>query len=255
MTKNLSPVFFEEEMVDPFSKNKDFLICAEHYMRYLYAGNLIGNNFPNSRAIVFDMSCGNGYGTSMLSTVSKEVIGFDVGKQYIKEADKKYKKSNTTYILSDFDDQNLFEFIRKKQLPFPDAIVSFETIEHLNNPEIFLDTVSKLLKKDKLLICSIPNGKYEEFDKGKLKSRFHKHIFYKHQSIEILKKHGFQIKSVLGQPFPNLLLKLPQNLINYLDQKAFQSKDMFIKYSKLIAQPIRFLNSFTYSIIYIAYKT
>ena len=40
-----------------------------------------------------------------------------------------------------------------------DAIICFEVLEHQINPKEFLDTCFKLLKKDGLLIITVPNGK------------------------------------------------------------------------------------------------
>ena len=75
-------------------------------------------------------------------------------------------------------------------LPFQrsvfDAVVSFETIEHLIHPEVFLQELHSILKLGGMLIVSTPNRKVTNSIKGKPANPFHLNEFYADEFSEIL---------------------------------------------------------------------
>jgi 2-polyprenyl-3-methyl-5-hydroxy-6-metoxy-1,4-benzoquinol methylase len=105
---------------------------------------------------VIDVGCGYGYGSFILSTVSEKVVGIDISEEAIHSAKERYPKWNIDFFVMDAE--------RMKFSDRFDVIVSFENIEHLRNPELFLAEAASLLKSDGVLIVSSPNKKYTRGD-------------------------------------------------------------------------------------------
>ncbi len=121
------------------------IIQDEHLIRYELAKTLVKNKN------VVDIASGTGYGTSILSNSgAKKVTGVDVSKEAVKLASEKFQNENLEYTLGDaenlsFEDNSC------------DLVVSFETIEHLKNPNEFLSEVKRILVEGGQLLISTPN--------------------------------------------------------------------------------------------------
>ena len=137
------------------------MIELEHYHRYLFSLQFCNNK------TVLDIASGEGYGTYMLSQQSKKIIGVDIDKDAIDHAKIKYENHDN------------ITFIHGSCLDIPvidnsiDVVVSFETIEHIYEHEIFLKEIKRVLKKDGILIISTPD-KYAYTDIVEHKNIFHK---------------------------------------------------------------------------------
>jgi len=130
-----------------------------HFKRYIYAKDLIKNK------IVGDFACGTGYGTQILSENNKKVIGIDLNKNVIDSLNMK-KYSNIEFI-----NRNLLDLNFNSEL---DSIVSFETIEHLD--EININKLFKLfnqsLVRKGLFVFSTPYMQKESEDARRHHSTF-----------------------------------------------------------------------------------
>lgn len=117
----------------------------EHRQRYeTFAPLVVGKN-------VLDAACGVGYGSQILALAgAKHVTGIDIASDAIQEAKAHFCEANTSYQEADVT-----------HLPFPDgsfdAAISFETIEHLQSPRLFVQELNRVLKLGGLLIISTPN--------------------------------------------------------------------------------------------------
>lgn len=87
-----------------------------HPARYEFA-----KNYTSKQDLVLDIACGTGYGTVMMASVCREIIGVDISESAIKYAKAKNNRQNTKFIISDFFQNKIIA----------DIVVSFETIEHL----------------------------------------------------------------------------------------------------------------------------
>lgn len=158
-----------ERMVPAFHKGTT--AYAEHVIRYQAAQEIVRNK------TVLDIACGSGYGTAMLATTAEEVIGIDVNEAAVEYAAAYYSKSNVRYLLG--DGQNI---------PLPDAsidvVISFETIEHIQDYQKFLSEIKRILKCDGTLVLSTPNDK--EFAEG---NHFHLHEFEQDELQKLLKRY------------------------------------------------------------------
>lgn len=117
----------------------------EHIERYKFASKYVISNL-----IVLDAACGVGFGTFMLSEKAGKIFGIDVSQEAIEYAKKNYLNKNIEYKVMDVEKL----FFKDN---FFDLVISFETIEHIKNPEIFLAEIKRVLKKDGILIISTPN--------------------------------------------------------------------------------------------------
>ncbi|MBC2607229.1 class I SAM-dependent methyltransferase [Pelagicoccus albus] len=151
------------------SKSEFPQLYYEHVHRYLLAKEHIeGGN-------VLDLACGSGYGSRILAEKAEAVTGIDISEEAIKSASATYKKSNLKYKIANCYDTKL-------PAESFDYIISFETIEHLDSPELLLDEVKRILKPDGLLIISSPD-KLEYTDKSPVKNEFHKKELY-HEELK-----------------------------------------------------------------------
>ncbi|WP_163537226.1 class I SAM-dependent methyltransferase [Gracilibacillus sp. YIM 98692] len=125
-------------------------LLIEHIARYHFAVN-----YANGR--VLDFASGSGYGTHITAKKCKkrvsEVIGVDIDLEVVEYARKTYYHPLTTYLQEDVTDPNL-----PKKLGQFDTILSFETIEHVEEEEQFLSNIYNLLKPGGKLVLSTPFG-------------------------------------------------------------------------------------------------
>jgi len=145
----------------------------QHIMRYIFAGR-----FLRPADIVLDVACGSGYGTHYLSQIamSGHVYGVDASTDALKQADRYKDRDNLEYIPGD-----------ALSLPFPDVtfdvVVSFETIEHLEDFHAFLAEIKRVLRPEGVFICSTPNKAYS------LHPPYHRHEFYSEEFYTLVENY------------------------------------------------------------------
>jgi SAM-dependent methyltransferase len=128
---------------------------------------------------VLDVACGEGYGSATLARVAAHVTGIDVSDAAIAHAREAYR-----------DRPNL-EWINASctKLPLPDAsfdtVVSFETIEHIEGQEAFLDEVARVLAPGGVFVLSCPN-KVEYSDKRDYQNEFHVKELYRDELARLV---------------------------------------------------------------------
>ncbi|MDD1505870.1 glycosyltransferase, partial [Lysinibacillus sp. CNPSo 3705] len=168
-------MIFTGERFIPTVEDIDDEIKIEHLQRYQSVIPLLKNK------VVLDAACGEGYGSEILSTQARQVYGMDIDEKSITHAKKTYIKSNLDFIVGSIE-----------ELPFEDdffdIIVSFETIEHVdeNLQSKFLKEIKRVLKKDGLLIISTPNKKVYS-DYRNYSNPFHIKEFYMEEFYTFLK--------------------------------------------------------------------
>ncbi|MFA5032178.1 MAG: methyltransferase domain-containing protein [bacterium] len=156
-------------------------LFLEHITRYMFASQYVKDK------IVFDAGCGCGYGSyHLLKSGAKKVTGIDISKETIE-----YCKSN-------YENKNLeFKVMNAEKLSFPDkvfdVVVSFEVVEHLQNPEMYLSEIKRVLKTDGILIISTPNKKIYTDAVEDWKNPFHIHEYYIDEFDVFLKKYFSEI--------------------------------------------------------------
>jgi 2-polyprenyl-3-methyl-5-hydroxy-6-metoxy-1,4-benzoquinol methylase len=128
-----------ERMIPEISDESTFW---EHVYRYAFASRFV------SGKRVLDIACGEGYGAAALAKAgAAQVIGVDVSECACLHAHQKYGLDTRVGTA--------------ERIPLPnnsvDVVVSFETIEHVPNPNRLLDECARVLVTGGRLIISTPN--------------------------------------------------------------------------------------------------
>ncbi len=92
-----------------------------------------------------------------------------------------------------------------------DTIICFETIEHVQVPEVVFDNFRKILKPNGILIISSPNRKLtspNSKDNHNLANKFHFFEYSTHEFITNTRKY-FAVNSIYGQRGISKLLLIP----------------------------------------------
>ncbi|MCJ2127959.1 glycosyltransferase [Methylobacterium sp. E-045] len=158
-------------------------IRHQHHHRYLFATRFcLGRD-------VLDVACGEGYGSALLGTVARSVIGVDLDEATVEFARRNYVKNNLSFRKGDaanIQDRESF-----------DVVVSFETIEHLVDHESFMIGVKKALRTDGLLIISSPDKDVYTLEDGH-QNEFHLKELTRSQFDVLIRGH-FKNVAVLEQ--------------------------------------------------------
>jgi SAM-dependent methyltransferase len=152
-----------------------------HIARYMLA-----RDFLPKEGIVLDAACGLGYGSAVIAQIAGpavRVVGVDLSEFAIEYARRNFTPylPNTEFHTSDVTDLSRF------QNASVDAVVSFETIEHLQSPELFLDEIKRVLKPGGRILCSVPNLWVDET--GDDPNPWHFHVFDFAKLAELCGKH------------------------------------------------------------------
>jgi 2-polyprenyl-3-methyl-5-hydroxy-6-metoxy-1,4-benzoquinol methylase len=176
--------FFER--VDP-NDISWFLYSGDHLQRYKYFASFYKDK------IVLDAACGSGFGCEIiLKHSAKKVIGIDINEQIIDNNIKKYNNPNLSF--KKLNCQNLSQLNETF-----DLVVSFETIEHLESPDIFVKEVYNILNKNGIFICSTPNLlRFKGSNLSKLNNEYHLHEFTFEELHYLLSKY-FKIIDTYAQ--------------------------------------------------------
>jgi len=142
-------------------------IKIQHLARY----NWVPTVADLTGKIVLDAACGSGYGTDLLFKAGAvQVFGIDVDTETIKYCKEKYPKNNGFLL---YNLENTFPEAMNY-----DVIVSFETIEHLQDPGYFLAKVERHCRET--FIFSIPLNNSSEFHKQVYTLKDAKELFLSH---------------------------------------------------------------------------
>ncbi|CAN5210310.1 hypothetical protein BH09PSE1_BH09PSE1_07460 [soil metagenome] len=132
----------ELERYDPAVTGR---IKYEHFHRYALAAVQVAG------LRVLDIASGEGYGSAMLAESAASVDGVDIDATAVASANARYRRP----------DRLRFHVGSVENIPFEedtfDVVVSFETIEHIEDPQALLKEVKRVLKPGGFAIISTPN--------------------------------------------------------------------------------------------------
>lgn len=158
---------FEDERLVPEGAVEASL--QEHVARYRFARERV-------RGRVLDVACGTGYGTAMLGAV-----GVDLSLEALRYA----RRHPARYAAAD-----------AARLPFGrvfDAVVSFETLEHVPDPGRFVAECARVLKPDGLFLVSTPNRELWSPRSPTPLQRHHVKEFNRREFLEVLRPFKVQL--------------------------------------------------------------
>jgi len=145
-------------------------IFWEHVARYRFAKDFVRGQR------VLDIACGEGYGAAALSRAgARTVVGIDVLPDVCDHARRKYGLDARAG--------------DAQAIPLPDRsidrVVSFETIEHVDAPAVFVRECARVLVPDGMLIVSSPNRPVYSSDGSQ--NPFHRHEFDEREFVDLLR--------------------------------------------------------------------
>ncbi len=139
--ENSTNIFGGERLDSKSGLSKNNL--TEHLARY---GQVPGN----TEAIILDIGCGSGHGSSLLAKKFKKVYGVDVAEDAIAYAKKNWATLNAEFMVGS-----------GTAIPFADktfdAVAAFEVFEHIEKWGLFLQEIKRVLKPGGKLYMSTPN--------------------------------------------------------------------------------------------------
>jgi SAM-dependent methyltransferase len=160
-------IHYTERMVPEEAHGRTFW---EHIGRYRFAKSFVRGKR------VLDIACGEGYGAAALALAgAAAVVGIDVDTDVCDHARRKYGLDARAG--------------DARAIPLPDrsmdVVVSFETIEHVDDPAAFLGECARVLVPNGMLIVSTPNRPVYSGD-GR-HNPFHRVEFDEREFVELLR--------------------------------------------------------------------
>jgi SAM-dependent methyltransferase len=120
-------------------------IVAAHVKRYDFALSACRDRD------VLDAGCGVGYGSALLGTLARQVLGVDASEAAIDYARRRYAGTRVGFARMDL-----------AALDLPDrsfdVVCCFETLEHVEDPEHVLGELRRVLRPDGILFVSTPHA-------------------------------------------------------------------------------------------------
>ena len=174
-------------------------IWLDHVARYEFACDYVENKK------VLDIACGTGYGAAILrKSGASYVLGVDISNDAISFAKAQYSEYGIEFKTGD---------ILETKLPESsfDVVVSFETLEHINDQDAGLLALKRLAKPLGKVIISSPNRKLTSPGKGisgECNNAFHAIEYTETEFAETLSKYFF-IECLYGQRGVKKILLLP----------------------------------------------
>ena len=116
----------------------------EHLHRYFFAREFCRDQD------VLDVAAGEGYGTAYLAQNARSAVGVELSAEMVAHAAATYARPNLEFRLGD---ARRLEFAASSV----DVVTSFETIEHFQEHDLFLDEVCRVLRPNGIFIVSSPD--------------------------------------------------------------------------------------------------
>lgn len=170
------------ERIDPILLED--LYAVDHLLRYSVILPLVEGRR------VLDAACGRGFGTALMAlSGAREVVGRDLDPKAVEACRAAWQLPNATFDAADV------EVAQDGDAGAFDVITSFETLEHVRDPQAALQAFAQALAAGGLLIGSVP----AETDRLEA-NPFHLHAFTE-ESLSALLRLQFPHVRVLRQRF------------------------------------------------------
>ena len=170
------------------------LYFANHHCRYRFALEILRSAQATT---VLDAACGVGYGSKFLGESAIKVVAVDRDTSALDIARAKFSDPNVCFVQDDCE-----KLANISNGSF-DAVVSFETLEHLPHPDRFLSRCFQSLQSGGTLIISTPNGNLREGD-AKAEWEFHEKEYSAIEFVSLLEQAGFSEIRLWGQKYTEI---------------------------------------------------
>ena len=165
-------------------------IRKDHLFRYELASNFLEKEFNQNKTYGADIFCGNGYGSYVVASKLKntKILSIDASKEAIELANNYYKIENRIKFINKF-----FPFELEKY----DYIISFESIEHIQDDIQFIETIISAIKNNGYWFLSTPNE--EKMSLKKNNNKFHFRHYTNKIVNDIFKKYNLKVIEQYGE--------------------------------------------------------
>jgi SAM-dependent methyltransferase len=161
----------------------------QNLARYEWAAQYV----PGRR--VLEVGCGSGQGTRLLATAgASHVDGVDISESAIEHARQAHADQHLTFHLAS-----------GQQLPVAaasyDVVVALETLEHVDDDDLFLREIVRVIRPDGRFLCSTPNRAVTNPGTAISNPPFNPHHVREYTSVELgsLLRRYFVSVDLLGQ--------------------------------------------------------
>lgn len=184
-----------------------------HLARYWWAVRELQNK---NNGVILDAACGVGYGTKILSELGR-VRGIDISYESIEYARNRYNGPNVDFLLGNIGSEDFWKNFKHDSI---DAIVSFETLEHCQDPEKVLNNYYRVLKESGILLLSTPNGLYEREDvNGRPYNSHHVCSYTPKELHNMVLNSGFSEVQMYGQgPIYGFVMGYLRKLLDLIEK-------------------------------------
>lgn len=130
----------------------DYCSTAEQYLIYLFhkASYQFARPYVTRRRVL-DFGCGTGYGAAEIAADADEVVAVDIEPEAVRHARDNFEAPNL-----------IFQTVAAgRPLCFPDrsfdTVLSFQVIEHVSEPNRYLDEIRRVLRPGGHLVLTTPD--------------------------------------------------------------------------------------------------
>ena len=139
------------ERLDPDEIGTGGLLAASHVHRYELAAALVGGRR------VLDLCCGTGYGSRLLARTAASVHGVDISGEAIETARAQLAGEDDGR--ATFEQADALAYLRSLPQDRFDAVVCFEGVEHVPDPDAVIDELARLAESGARIVLSLPNSR------------------------------------------------------------------------------------------------
>ena len=210
------------------------VIFQRHLIAYKEAAQMISGT-------VLEIGSGEGYGIMELASFSDQYIALD-----------KYNPQ----LSKDFKDQNNITFLQQEVPPLRgvktesiDFVVTFQVIEHIQNDDLFLNEIKRVLKPEGKLIMTTPNSlmsltrspwhvrEYNPQQMRDIVCSFFNHVelkgvFGNQKVMNYYQKNKESVENItkwdiLNMQYwlPRWMLRIPYDILNRFNRHSLQDKN------------------------------
>lgn len=211
---------------------------SEFNQAYIGARPDILNLIPPSVSYVLDVGCSTGILGKQIKSISDsiEITGIELNSSMAKIAEQQIDK----VITADIEEINLLDYL---QPSYFDCIICADILEHLRDPWRIIKQLTEYLKRDGVIIASIPNirhyssvnnllfkGYWPYRDRG-IHDRTHLRFFTKKNIIELFQGAGLNIDRMVAN---YRLIETPHKFNNYSHFFAIPFLKDFLTFQYLV---------------------
>lgn len=221
----------EKYEIPPSVSQKRVILFLRHLADYQFISKYVRDK------TVLDVGCGYGYGSSLLSSKAKKVVGIDADIKRIKYAQKVYTTGNLEFLTGDAN--KLENDVKNTNF---DIVVAMQLIEHIQEPEKFIESAKRVTKGNGIVIITTPNRlarltgdqkpwnpeHFREYDPESLKDFLDKYFksveFYSLLGSEKVREFGNKLKGGKASSKFTVLWRYTPEIIRCSIRKIIDSK-------------------------------